>query len=572
MPDNTITTTEEDSLPLEEFVKLPTTVDFQAIASNSFLQYAAARPYLHLGTRFGNDYIIVYTNEKYIQQTYEELGEDLLLFTPKIMSPVDINSNDAAGITEVLGQPFLDLTGRGVIIGLVDTGIDYTLDAFRFEDGSTKLLGLWDQTLDGKKEEGIYFGATFSQEDIDAALASGDPLSVIPSIDEDGHGTFMASAAASNTKDEYIGAAPKANLICVKLRRARQYYIDRYLLSNDNPSLYESTDFMLGVRYILEQSIRLKMPAVIMIGMGSNTSAHDGNTMFEGYISFVSQRAGYAFVTAAGNEANAKHHTQGKVTSGSTESINIKVGRQGVSFGTIIFSASFDKISISVTSPTGEIMSRKPFKPGGKYKESLILENTIIYLRYSVNSSNNIWVGLENATEGVWEIKIYGDDIVDGSYWAWLPIKGQVDNSVEFLRPVPEYTIVYPAAALRTITCGAYSSFDGSLLISSSWGPTRLPKVAPDFVAPGVRVGGIYPEGYGTMTGTSVAAAVTAGAAALMLEWGIIKNNLPSMNGEIIRTLFIGGAARGKNIDYPNNQWGYGKLDLYGTFNYLKNK
>ena len=110
------------------------------------------------------------------------------------------------------------------------------------------------------------------------------------------------------------------------------------------------------------------------------------------------------------------------------------------------------------------------------------------------------------------------------------------------------------------------------MLISSSWGPTRLPKVAPDFAAPGVRVGGIYPEGYGTMTGTSVAAAVTAGAAALMLEWGIIKNNLPSMNGEIIRTLFIGGAARGKNIDYPNNQWGYGKLDLYGTFNYLKNK
>lgn len=564
--------TEEDSLSLEEFVKLPTTVDFQAIASDSFLEYAAARPYLHLGTRLANGYLIVYTNEKYIQQTYEELGGDFLLFSPKIMSPVDINSNNAAGITEVLGQPFLDLTGRGVIIGLVDTGIDYTLDAFRFEDGSTKILSLWDQTLDGTKEEGVYFGASFSKEDINAALASDNPLSVIPSIDEDGHGTFMASAAASNTKDEYIGAAPKANLICVKLRRARQYYIDRYLLSSDNPALYESTDFLLGVKYILDQSIRLKMPVVIMIGMGSNTSAHDGNTMFEDYISFVSQRAGYAFVTASGNEANAKHHTQGKVTGGGTESINIKVGRQGVSFGTIIFGPAFDKISVSVTSPTGEIMARKPFKPGVEYKESLILENTIIHLRYSVDSNNNIWVGLENATEGIWEIRLYGDDIVDGSYWAWLPITGQVDSSVEFLRPVPEYTIVYPAAALRTMTCGAYSSFDGSLLISSSWGPTRLPKIAPDFVAPGVKVGGIYPEGYGTMTGTSVAAAVTAGAAALMLEWGIVKNNLPSMNGEIIRNLFIGGAARGDNLDYPNNQWGYGKLDLYGTFNYLKNK
>ena len=570
VPDE-INISEEDLLPLEEFVKLPTTVDFQMIVTDSFLEFAKTRPYIHLGARLANDYTVVYTNEKNIPGLFAELGGNFLLFTPKIMSPVDSQSNDSAGITRVLGQPFLDLSGRGVVVGIVDTGIDYTLDAFRFEDGSTKLLALWDQTLDGN-HEGVYFGATYSREDINSALDSGTPMSFIPSIDEDGHGTFLASAAAGNTRDQYIGAAPGADLICVKLRRARDYYIKRFLLAPDNPTLYESTDFLLGIKFILDKARTMNKPAVICIGMGSNTSAHDGNTLFEDYISFVSQRTGYAFVTAAGNEANARHHTQGKLLQGSSEGINIKVGRQGTSFGTIIFGPAFDRISVSVTSPTGEVISRKPFKAGQELEQELVLEDTIIHIRFSRDINNTIWIGLEKATEGIWEITLYADTVVDGSYWAWLPITGQVDPSVEFLRPVPDYTIVYPAAAIRSITCGAYSSFDGSLLVSSSWGPTRLPKPAPDFVAPGVRISGYFPEGVGTMTGTSAAAAVTTGAAALLLEWGILDGNLPGLNGDLMRSLFIGGAVREDNIDYPNNKWGYGKLNLYNTFEYLRER
>ena len=560
----------EDMLPLEEFIKLPTTVDFQAVATESFFAYAAERPYIRPGTVLANGYVIVYTDEKYIPQIYNDLGGDFLFFAPKIMSPVDMTSNDSAGITRVLEQPFLQLSGGGVIIGIVDTGIDFTLDAFRYEDGTTKLLGLWDQTVDGKKSEGILFGAAYNRDEINSALENSNPLSLIPSYDEDGHGTFLASVAAANTRDSYMGAAPGANLICVKLRRARQYYIDSYLLPQDNPALYESTDYLLGVKYILDQALRLGMPAVILVGMGSNTSAHDGNTLFEDYISYVSQRPGFAFVTAAGNESNAKHHTQGIISDGGTEKINIKVGKQGVSFGTIIFNPSFDKVSVSVTSPTGEILARKPFRPGTEYTEKLILEDTAVILRYSRDVNDTIWVGLDKATEGIWEITLYGDKIVDGSYQAWLPITGQVDSSVEFLRPVPDYTIVYPAAAARTITCGAYSSFDGSLFVSSSWGPTRQPRISPDITAPGVKVSGIFPESYGIMTGTSVSAAVTAGAAALLMEWGIVKKNMPSMNGDLIRSMFIGGAQREKNIEYPNNKWGYGKLDLYNTFNYLR--
>ena len=556
-----------DNIPLEEFVQLPTTVDFQVLDSERFREYAALRPYLYPGTTLANGYRVVYTEEKYISQVYRDLGGDFLFFEPKILSPVDIAANDSAGITAVLGQPFLDLTGSGVIIGIVDTGIDISQNAFRYEDGSTRIAALWDQTLDGKRTDGIYYGSVYDSEDINELLSGTSPL---PGTDEDGHGTFLASVAASSRQDKYIGSAPGAELICVKLRRARDFYIRSYLLSPDDPALYESTDYLLGVKFILDRAIALGRPAVILIGMGSNTSAHDGNTLFEDYISFVAQRPGFAFVNAAGNEANARHHTQGRIPDKGTDTVSIKVGRQGVSFGTLIFSPSFDKVSVSVTSPTGEIMARKPFRSGEQYREKLILEDTTIILRYSRDLNDTAWIGLDKATEGIWQITLYGDKIIDGSYQAWLPITGQIDPSVEFLRPVPEYTVVYPSAAARTICCGAYNSFDGSLLVSSSWGPTRSAKTAPDLTAPGVRIGGIYPEGEGVMTGTSVSAAVCAGAAALLLEWGIVKGNMPSMNGDIIRSLLIGGAARGQCIIYPNNQWGYGKLDLYNTFQYLR--
>ena len=558
---------EEDKLPLEEYVKLPGTVDFQVINTSRFREYARDKPYLHFCTELEGSYVIVYTNEKYIKDLLMRLCSDFLSFYPKILSPLDSRENDRSGITQALEQPFLGLSGRNVIIGIADTGIDYTKDVFRFEDGTTKLLNIWDQTVDGKRSEGLYFGSDYSREEINLALESDDPFSIVPETDENGHGTFLASVAAANETADYIGAAPKADIIAVKLRRARDFYIRRYLLSPDDPELYESSDMLLGIKYILDRAEEYNRPAVICIGMGSNFSAHDGNTIFEEYISFVSQRAGVAFITAAGNEANVRHHTQGKLSgTGSVENISIKVGEQGASFSVIIFGPAYDKISLGVVSPTGEVIPRIPFRSGLEYSERLLLEETRVFLRYFKDINNNMIVGFERATEGIWDIQLYADSIIDGSYWSWLPITGQVSESVEFLRPVPEYTIVYPAAAMRSITCGAYNSDDGSLSVSSSWGPTRLPRLEPDFVAPGVGVRGIYPTGFGTMTGTSAAAAITAGAAALLMEWGIIKNNMPTINGDLIRSLLIGGCRREDDITYPNIKWGYGKLDLYNSF------
>ncbi len=558
---------DENLLPLDEFVNLPTTVSFNVVNTDRFQAYIRDKPYIRLGTQLANLVVIAYTNKKNIFRIFEELGYDFTDFFPKILSPLDAKSNEASGIAQILNQPVLNLSGRGVIIGFIDTGIDYTKEAFKFEDGTTKILSIWDQTIDGDRPDYLYFGSAYTSEKINEALSSTNPFDIVPSRDEDGHGTFLASVATSNEKGDYIGAAPKAYIISVKLKRAHQFYIDMFLINQNNPNLFESTDCLLAMKYIFDRSEELNLPVVICFGIGSNMGGHDGNSFLEEYINFAAQNAGYSVVTAAGNESNARHHTQGKLAgTGYGDTISFKTSREGSSFSLFIYAASFDKMSIGITSPTGDIVARVPFSIGTRYSQRLLFENTTVTVEYYRGSDTIIFIRFMGATQGIWDITLFGDIIVSGEYHAWLPITGQVDEGVEFLRPVPEYTIVFPSASMRGLTCGAYNSNDGSLFVSSSWGPTRHPSVAPDFVAPGVGVSGIYPTGRGTMTGTSVSAAVVAGAVALLFEWGILQGNMSSMDGPLVRALLISGCIREEGGIYPNNKWGYGKINLYETF------
>lgn len=569
MPNNN--EVDESILSLSEFLKLPTTVEFNALNTERFKNFAENTPYIKVGTQLASGYVPVYTNQKHIPSLFEELGSDFIGFFPQILSPLDQQSNVGGGISEVIRHPYLNLSGKGVIIGLVDTGIDYTKDVFQYEDKTTKIVSIWDQTLDGERSSDLYYGAEFSREQINEAIQSNDPFEIVPSRDTDGHGTFLASVAGGSDTSEYIGAAPGAELIVVKLKRAHQYYINKFLLPPNAPNLYQSTDYLLGAWYVFTRAQQLNRPVVLCVGMGSNFSGHDGNTPFEEYISILAQRIGFVVVTAAGNESNAKHHTEGVITkTGATDVISIRVGDKMSSFMVSIYGASYDRISVGVTSPTGEVISRVPFKVGLELTEDLTIDKTRISIGYYKDVNTVILVGFKDAKEGIWEITLYGDSVLSGAYHAWLPITGQISPNVEFMKPVPEYTIVFPGNSLRTITCGAYNYNNNTLSVSTSWGPTRLPRMAPDFVAPGVNVRGFYPSGLGTMTGTSASAAITAGAIAIMLEWGIVQGNMRAMDGDIVRLLLISGCKRDEGILYPNTRWGYGKLDLYGTFLRIK--
>jgi len=256
------------------------------------------------------------------------------------------------------------------------------------------------------------------------------------------------------------------------------------------------------------------------------------------------------------------------------QNIDIKVGENAGSFSVALWNLASDRLSVSVRSPTGELVGRVPAKSGTIFEVRLTLENAKVRIEYyfPVEGTGDQLTVIRfiNATPGIWTINVYGDIVLDGSYDAWLPITGLVSPSVEFLTPTPYTTVVVPTTALGIISCGAYDSRTNSLYIKSSWGPSRSPTTTPDLVAPGVNVGGVYPNGYGTMEGTSVSAAITAGACALLLQWGIVEQNEVAMSSYQIRAYLIRGCNRSENLNYPNPQWGYGSLNLMQSFNLMR--
>jgi len=282
---------------------------------------------------------------------------------------------------------------------------------------------------------------------------------------------------------------------------------------------------------------------------------------------------GVVICTAAGNESNARHHTDGTLlNTGDTQIMEVNVRDRVSCFSTYIWSEPWDKISVSIKSPAGETVRNIPYTRGTLFSQTLIFEKSLVRVSYFQSGSRVAIVTVIDPTPGIWQITLHGDTILNGKYHAWLPITGMISPEVDFNISTPQYTIVVPATAIGTITCGAYNSASNSLYIASSWGPTRLPMMSPDFVAPGVNVQGIYPHGVGTMSGTSVSASITAALSAILLQWGVVEGNEPNMNGARVRTLLVTGSERDRNMEYPNVYWGYGIVNVFNALDSLRNR
>ncbi len=559
---------------MENF-ETPTTVDL-VIKSRKVLLDSLEMSGVILG-RYNliGEITIIYIEEANLPYVMNHLGANTVGVYPTANGLLDEKSNEAAGIEQLHSQPYMDLTGRGTLLGFVDTGIDYTKPAFRYEDGSTKIKYIWDQTVEGAPPPELHFGTEFDEEAVSSALGSDDPYAVVSHRDNVGHGTFLASVAGGRESGEYMGAAPDAGIIAVKLRKCRGFYLEEFLVPAKQNEVYESSDIMLAIEYIIGRARSLKMPVSICIGLGSNLGGHDGFQHLEEYLSAISNRTAVCLCVSGGNESQARHHTQGKIPSqGSSQDVEIKVPENPESFLFQMWNQGTDRLSISLHSPTGESTGRFPPKSGTRVDSTFVFERAQVIVKffYPVGGSGAqlAYVKILDPTPGIWTLSVTGDIVLDGTYHIWMPITGQVTPGIEFLKPAPEVTVVVPGTAIGVITCGAYDATTKSLLAESSWGPTRLPVPKPDFCAPGGNVKGTYPGGHGTMSGTSVAAAVTAGAGALMLQWGVVDGNDIALNTYRIRALMISGCIRDVHIKYPNPQWGYGTLNLYNTFDILR--
>jgi len=564
-----------DQLPLEDFIALPDTIPLifrnESSGSEAFRQAHNIRK----GTVLNGIYSIDYVHQDEADSITAEIGSDETGMFPIVLGLLDQQNLRAAGILQVQRHPYLDLRGRGTLVGFIDTGIDYTKDAFRYEDGTSKIKYIWDQSIRGNAPEGYYFGTEYTEEEINDALRTGDPWASVPHRDTVGHGTFLASVAAGRGDGEYIGAAPEAEIIAVKMKRAGAFHYEQFLIPERQENAYLSSDLMLGVHYILSKAEELGRPVVICIAIGSNLGGHSGFNPTEEYLTSVSGINGVAVVCAAGNESQTRHHTNGTLAgSGTSQNVELAVGAMAEDIYLSLWNGASDRIAVSLTSPTGEIIPKIPVRPGASYSANLILEKSRVLVEYHlplrVSGDQFTRIKIFNPTPGIWTITVHGEIVLQGAFHFWLPLTGFIDPDTMFLTPTPNFTIVVPASATGVITCGAYAGNNNSLYYNSSWGPIRRPMMAPDFVAPGVDVGGMFPSGFGQMSGTSVAAAITAGACALMLQWGIVEDNETVLNTERIKAYLIRGCDRDMFTEYPNAQWGYGRLNLYNTMNVMR--
>ncbi|BED92397.1 MAG: S8 family serine peptidase [Candidatus Paraimprobicoccus trichonymphae] len=483
-----------------------------------------------------------------------------------------------SGITDVKNQAFLELTGKGVLIGIIDTGIDYASQAFKYENDNSKILYLWDQSDNsGENPEGFLYGTEYDREKINIANSSENPYDIVKSRDEIGHGTFLASliSARTNESNTYSGAAPDSEIISVKLKPAKNISkAIEAIYDNDVPS-YSSADVMNGIEYAFRKSVELSRPLVICLGLGSNNGAHDSLSYFERYLSELSLKNGVGIVSGVGNEGNMSHHFFVNLSNKNSAKIELNVDQKELGFMINIWAYAPDRISVSLTTPLGSSVEKTPFTTNETQDYNFILEGTEIRIEYIFPSQKNgaqeILIYFKNPTPGLWFINIYGDLILDGRVHGWLPLKPFISPNTIFLQSSPEDTIIIPSTAYNLINIGAYDSTNGSIYISTSRGPSISEKISPDMVAPGVNVEGIFPTGQiGTMTGTSVSTAVAAGACALMMQWGIVHNHDKAMNTLKLRSYLLLGLKQRSGIIYPSDLWGYGELDLIQTFQRIR--
>lgn len=468
-----------------------------------------------------------------------------------------------SGISEVQRPP-LSLTGKGVVIGFIDTGIRYNLDVFKNQDGTSRILAIWDQTIqDGTPPDGFSFGTEYTNEQINEAVRSDDPLSVVPSTDTDGHGTAVASVAAGSSAGfgtNFLGAAPDADIVMVKCKEAKRYLRDYYLIPEGVPA-YCDANIGMALKYLDQFAEVRERPVVICIGMGTNWGDHAGNSVLARYLDRIARKRNRVVVVGGGNEGNAGHHFQRLFPmegAAVMQTAEIRVGNDEPGFVMELWGTVPNTMSVSIRSPGGEVIPYIDFRSRETRNFSFIYEKTRIAVDHILVEQGGgdelVVFRIVQPTAGVWTFRIEIQGSIGYGYInMWLPITPFLKTDVYFLNSTPYVTLTEPSLADNVITVSAYDAGNNSFYIDSGRGFARGGELKPDIAAPGVDVSTVL----GARTGSCMAAAITAGGAAQFMQWAVIEENDVLAQSMEVKAYFVRGAARSADIVYPNRSWGY---------------
>ncbi len=507
--------------------------------------------------------------------TISTLGYSVM---PSLFGLISEASLEASGIIRLRNIPNFNLRGQGVLIAVIDSGIDYTNPIFRNADNTTKIVSIWDQTIfSDHYPEGTYFGTEYTREQINQALASANPRDIVPTTDDVGHGTMVAGIVAGNEVQEsgFAGVVPDAELIIVKLKQAKQYIREFFRIPMEVPA-YQENDILFAVDYVNRMAVKLGRPFVLCIAFGTSQGAHDGRGTLSSYLSLLAQHIEVGVVVAGGNEGNARRHFFGTIDPAvGFDTIELFVGEKEPGFSMEIWGSSPGSFSIDIQTPSGESVPRIAARLDETREITFIFEPTRIILDYQLIESQSgdqlILLRFSNPATGIWRINVYGGGTLATQFHSWLPMEGFISNNTYFIRSDPYTTILSPGNATVPITSTAYNIADDSLYLNASRGYTRTGDIKPEIAAPGVdMIAPTLQQGFAAVTGTSPSAAHTAGATAMLLEWAVVRGNRPNINTLDLKVLIIRGARRELDIQYPNRDWGYGILDVYNIFDSLR--
>ena len=493
----------------------------------------------------------------------------------------------SSGIRDVQQEP-LNLTGKGTIIVFLDTGIDYQNPVFRNSDGSSRILAIWDQTIqDGIPPAGFEYGTEYTKEMIDEALQNDNPLSVVPSRDENGHGTSVASVATGSRIGEstmFTGAAPDAEILVIKLKECKQYLRDYYLIP-DGVTAYQSTDIMMALEYADTFARSFYRPVIFCIALSSSYGSHSGTSPLSNYLNRLANKRSRIFVAGGGNEGNSSHHYEGNLSpvngesSEMQEEIEIRVGENERGFIAEIWGKSPNVYSLAIRSPGGEEIPNTGVKIDRGIEYEFVYERTEITVSYALVEGSTgdelITVRFRNPTPGIWTLILQSESgLKNAGFHIWLPISQFLSSETYFLSPNPNITLTLPAFAQNVITVSSYSDRNNSIYVRSGRGFSRGSDIKPDIAAPAVGISAVQRGIPGEIrlqkvTGSAMAAALTAGGVADFMQWAITDRNANYLKSSEVKNYLIRGAVRDDNLTYPNRLWGFGKMSIQGVFDSL---
>lgn len=515
-------------------------------------------------TELLNGYAVIVIEEERIGQLAQLPEVEFIEKPKKLYFQTDVG-RQVSCIDIVQDMP-LSLRGKGTLIGIVDSGIDYENAEFRNEDGTTRIVSLWDQSVNGRPPAGYLAGTEYTREQIDAALATEDKevrRQMVKTSDVSGHGTAVAGIAAGNGRGSegrrFRGAAPEAELIIVKMGAPREGGFPR------------TTELMRGVDYIVRKAVELRRPVAINISFGNTYGSHDGTSLVERFLNDIADMWKNVICIGSGNEGASAGHVSGKVRRQISETVELAVQQREPALSIQIWKSYVDEMGVSVISPSG--------RQAGPFYEFLgaqryILGDTELLIYYGepkpYSVKQEIYLSLlpgkQYIESGVWKIVLTPGRIVDGEYQMWLPTQTSLNMGTAFLQPNSMSTLTIPSTASLAVTVAAYDARTFSYADFSGRGPAGMYEgenvLKPDIAAPGVRVTAPVPGGgYQSFSGTSFAAPFVTGSAALLMEWGIVRGNDPYLYGEKVKAYLRKGAKQLAGYErWPNALLGYGAL------------